>query len=69
MLTLEECERVIDSLRSQFGDSGAPIHQRHGWGGFLDVLEKRGTDRWTSTQGQNTTVQNLPPVETKQKLK
>jgi|LakMenEpi03Aug12_release.lakeMendotaPanAssembly.Ray.scaffolds.fasta_scaffold1640999_1 hypothetical protein len=68
MLTLEECERVIHSLRSQFGDSGAPIHQRHGWGGFLDVIEKRDQERRSSTQGQKTTKQNRPGTNCRQKF-
>lgn len=45
MLTKEECDHILDVLRKTVGDEGAPIHPKHGWGGFLDVIEKQKKDR------------------------
>lgn len=50
MLTNEECDHILDVLRKTVGDEGAPIHPKHGWGGFLDVIDKHKKDRMNSIQ-------------------
>ena len=36
----EDIRKILDILKSK-APEGVPIHQRYGWGGFLDVLEQK----------------------------
>lgn len=54
MLTKEECDQILDMLRKTVGEEGAPIHPKHGWGGFLDVIEKHKKDRQTIQRDSRT---------------
>jgi len=36
----ETIKRILDFIRNEVGQEGLPLHPKHGWGGFLDKLDK-----------------------------
>ena len=36
----QELEKILKFLKSA-ANEGVPLHQRYGWGGFLDLLEQQ----------------------------
>ena len=68
MLTKEECDQILDMLRKTVGEEGAPIHPKHGWGGFLDVIEKHKKDRQTIQRDPRTSRENDKTNRTQKSL-
>jgi hypothetical protein len=68
MLTKEECDQILDMLRKTVGEEGAPIHPKHGWGGFLDVIEKHKKDRQTIQRDSRTSREDDKTNRTQKSL-